>query len=54
MMAYLVCCCFLTNWAFRSFFIDEEYVRGILHTLGAIGWVILYLNYMKKVEKKNE
>lgn len=54
MMGCMFCFCFLMTWAYRAFLLEDEYVRGILHMLGAAGWAVIYCKYMKKVEKKNE
>lgn len=54
MMGYMFCAFFLMGWGWDAFLKEKDYSHGILHILGAAGWLILYFKHMKKVEKKNE
>lgn len=46
--------CMLMQSVFRDFFIEEKYISGIRTLIGAAGWCIIYLNYQKKIERRNE
>ncbi len=51
-MGCMLCFIFLGQWAFRAF-IEGDWFHGLLHSLGAIGWMLIYLYINKSIERKN-
>ncbi len=51
-MGSIFCFIFLGNQAVRSF-IEGDWLHGLMFSLGALGWMLIYLRVNKEIRKKN-
>ena len=46
------CFLFLFQCAVRAF-IEGDWLQGLMHCLGALGWALVYLHISKEIREKN-
>lgn len=52
MFAMLLAFMYIFQQAARDIIIDADYFHGITALLGAAGWALIYIRYMKNLKKK--
>lgn len=52
MLAMLLAFMYIFQQAARDIIIDADYFHGITALLGAAGWALIYIRYMKNLKKK--
>ena len=52
MMGAMFCCILLGQSSLREF-LRGEYVEAVYHLLGIVGWVIIYLMIVKRIDRRN-
>ena len=43
---------FLGQWAIRAF-MESDWFHGLMHSLGAFGWLLIYLRINREIHRKN-
>lgn len=54
MFGMLLACTFVFQQAARDIFNNADYLHGVTELLGSAGWAVVYLQYMKNIQKKKE
>ena len=48
----MFCAVFLGTQAVRTF-VEGDWIHGLMHSLGALGWMLIYLRLNREVHEKN-
>ena len=51
-MGSMFCFIFLGQWAIRAF-VESDWFHGLMLSLGALGWMLIYLRLNREVREKN-
>ncbi len=51
-MGSIFCFIFLGQWAIRAF-MESDWFHGLMNSLGALGWLLIYLRINREIDKKN-
>ncbi len=51
-MGSMLCFIFLAQQAIRAF-VEGDWFHGLMQSLGAIGWMLIYLRLNKEIREKN-
>ncbi len=51
-MGSMFCFLFLGQWAIRAF-MESDWIRGLMDSLGVLGWMLIYLRINREIHRKN-